>query len=168
MPLVFTTNHKFNLQQNGAVFAGKIQRTALRLVLTFMSAMCVGSLTTLISIILDKVARRYGKMSSTPEGPLYVSCVQSALLPVGLFWFRWTLAPSIHWIAPTMAIGCATMDLFSIYLATCNYLADTYQRYASSALAAQSSCTLRSLPQSAGYKTDMNQAAICLQEFFRS
>lgn len=170
MPLVFTTNHNFNLEQNGAVFAGKIQRTALRLVLTVMAAMCVGSIiSTVISMFQEKVARHYGKMSSTPEGRLYFSCVQSAFLPIGLFWFGWTLAPSIHWIVPTMAIGCATMGLFSIYLAVCNYLADTYQRYASSALAAQSFCTLRSFrPQSAGCKTDMNQAAICLQEFFRS
>ena len=66
-----------------------------------------------------------------------------------------------------MAIGCATMGLFSIYLAVCNYLADTYQIYASSALAAQSFCTLPFLrPQSAGWKTDMHQVAICLQEFF--
>ncbi|KAH8601990.1 putative MFS multidrug transporter [Bisporella sp. PMI_857] len=125
VPLVFTTNHNFTLEQNGAVFA----------------AMCVGSLmSTVISLFQEKVAHRYGKISSTPEGRLYFSCVQSALLPIGLFWFAWTLAPSIHWIAPTMAIGCATMGLFSIYLAVFNYLADTYHRYASSALAAQSFC----------------------------
>lgn len=39
-----------------------------------------------------------------------------------------------------MAVGCATMGIFSIYLAVFNYLADTYHRYASSALAAQSFC----------------------------
>jgi hypothetical protein len=39
-----------------------------------------------------------------------------------------------------MGIACATMGIFSIYLATFNYLADTYHRYASSALAAQSCC----------------------------
>jgi hypothetical protein len=39
-----------------------------------------------------------------------------------------------------MAVGCATMGIFSIYLATFNYLADTYHRYASSAIAAQSCC----------------------------
>ncbi|KAL9045016.1 MAG: hypothetical protein Q9214_001889, partial [Letrouitia sp. 1 TL-2023] len=123
VPLVFTVNHNFDLQENGAVFA----------------AMCVGSIiSTIISMFQDKVARNYGKASSTPEGRLYFSCVQSGLLPVGLFWFGWTLAPSIHWIVPTMAIGCATMGLFSIYLAVCNYLADVYQTYASSALAAQS------------------------------
>lgn len=95
-----------------------------------------------IGIFQEKVALRYGKMSSTPEGRLYLSCLQTALLPVGLFWFAWTLAPLIHWIVPTMAIGCATMGLFSVYLAVSNYLADTYHRYASSALAAQSFCML--------------------------
>ncbi|RYP67531.1 hypothetical protein DL771_007181 [Monosporascus sp. 5C6A] len=125
VPLVFTTNHNFNLEQNGAVFA----------------AMCIGSLiSTIIGMFQDRIANHYGKMSSTPEGRLYSSCVQSALLPIGLFWFAWTLVPSVHWIVPTLAIGCATMGLFSIYLAVFNYLADTYHRYASSALAAQSFC----------------------------
>ena len=41
---------------------------------------------------------------------------------------------------PTTAIGCATMGIFSIYLAVFNYLADTYHRSGSSALAAQSFC----------------------------
>ena len=95
-----------------------------------------------IGIFQEKVARRYGKISSTPEGRLYLSCLQTALLPVGLFWFAWTLGPSIHWIVPIMAIGWATMGLFSVYLAVSNYLADTYHRYASSALAAQSFCML--------------------------
>ena len=170
MPLVFTTNHNFNLEQNGAVFAGKIKRKTLRLVLTFILAMCVGSLISIVlSVFQDKVAHHYGKMSSTPEGRLYFSCVQSALLPIGLFWFAWTLAPSVHWIVPTMAIGCVTMGLLSIYLAVFNYLADVYYRYASSALAAQSFCTLRSFrPKPAVFKADMNQAAICLQGSFRS
>jgi hypothetical protein len=52
----------------------------------------------------------------------------------------WTSFPSIPWIVPTLAVGCATMGIFSIYLAVFNYLADTYHRYASSALAAQSFC----------------------------
>ena len=103
--------------------------------------MCIGSiLSTIISVSQEKVARHLGKLSSTPEGRLYFSCVQSTLLPIGLFWFGWTLSGSIHWIVPTIAIGCATMGIFSIYLAVFNYLADTYHRYASSALAAQSFC----------------------------
>ena len=125
IPLVFSTNHNFNTQQSGAVFA----------------AMCAGAiLSTALSIYQEKIARHYGKISATPEGRLYFSCIESALMPIGLFWFGWTAFPSIHWIVPALALGCATMGIFSIYLAVFNYLADTYHRYASSALAAQSFC----------------------------
>ena len=103
--------------------------------------MCIGAiLSTLLSIYQEKIARHYGKLSASPEGRLYFSCIESALLPIGLFWFGWSSFPSIHWIIPTLAIACSTMGIFSIYLAVFNYLADTYHRYASSALAAQSFC----------------------------
>ncbi|KAL8997940.1 MAG: hypothetical protein Q9169_002933 [Polycauliona sp. 2 TL-2023] len=125
IPLVFGTNHNFNIQQRFSVFA----------------SMVVGALlSTILSIYQEKIAIRYGKISSTPEGRLYFSCIESALMPIGLFWFGWTSFPQTHWIAPTLAVGCATMGIFSIYLAVFNYLADTYHRYASSALAAQSFC----------------------------
>lgn len=125
IPLVFGTNHHFNTQQSGAVF----------------TAMCVGAiLSTILSIYQEKVARHYGKMSATAEGRLHFSCIESVLMPIGLFWFGWTSFSSIHWIVPTLAVGCATMGIFSIYLAVFNYLADTYHQYASSALAAQSFC----------------------------
>ncbi|KAL9037030.1 MAG: hypothetical protein Q9214_005876, partial [Letrouitia sp. 1 TL-2023] len=129
IPLVFGTNHHFNIEQSGAVFA----------------AMCVGALlSTALSIYQEKIALRYGKAgsssSSSPEGRLYFSCIESALMPIGLFWFGWTSFPQIHWIVPTVAVCCATMGIFSIYLAVFNFLADTYHRYASSALAAQSFC----------------------------
>lgn len=127
IPLVFSTNHGFNVQQIGAVF----------------SAISIGSLlATLLSIYQEKAAARMGKLSSSPEGRLYFACVESILMPVGLFWFGWTSYPSIPWIVPVLALGCATMGIFTIYLATFNYLADTYHRYASSAIAAQSFCML--------------------------
>lgn len=104
-------------------------------------AMCVGViLITLISIWQEKLVARFGKSSSAAEGRLYFVCGASILLPIGLFWFGWTSFSSIHWIVPSIAVGCATMGIFSIYLATFNYLADTYHRYASSAIAAQSFC----------------------------
>jgi len=106
-----------------------------------MAAICIGALlSTILSIYQEKIARHYGKLSSTPEGRLYFSCIESALLPIGLFWFGWSSFPSTHWIVPTIAVGVATMGIFSVYLAVFNYLADTYHRYASSALAAQSFC----------------------------
>lgn len=124
IPLVFETRHNFNTEQSGAVFA----------------AISIGSiLATFLSIYQEKLAKkRWPKLTSSPEGRLYFACLESALLPIGLFWFGWTTYSSIPWISPVLAIGCAQMGIFSIYLAVFNYLADVYHRYASSALAAQS------------------------------
>ncbi|CBF89363.1 hypothetical protein AN0498.2 [Aspergillus nidulans FGSC A4] len=125
IPLVFKTNHEFNIEQTGAVF----------------TSMCVGSLLiTVISIYQEKIANRFNLLPATPEARLYFVCFEAVLMPIGLFWFGWTSSPSIHWISPTIAIGCSTMGIFSVYLAVFNYLADTYHRYASSAIAAQSCC----------------------------
>ncbi|EYE93761.1 MFS transporter [Aspergillus ruber CBS 135680] len=125
VPLVFATNHGFNIQQTGAVF----------------TSICVGVvLMTSISIVQEKLASRFRILPKSAEGRLYFACVQAALLPIGLFWFGWTSYSSIPWIVPTIAVGCATMGIYSVYLAVFNYLADTYHRYASSAIAAQSCC----------------------------
>lgn len=75
IPLVFETNHGFTLDQSGAVFA----------------ALSIAAIiSTIFSIYCEKIVkRRYPKISNTPEGRLYLACVQSALLPIGLFWFGW-------------------------------------------------------------------------------
>ncbi|KAF4540821.1 putative mfs multidrug protein [Lasiodiplodia theobromae] len=125
IPLVFETRHNMSLGQANSIFA---------------VMMIFAVLAVLLSIYQENWARRKGKLVDNPEGRLYFACIQSALMPIGLFMFGWTSASSIHWIVPTIAIGLATVGIFSIYLATFNYLADVYHRYASSALAAQSFC----------------------------
>ncbi|KAL9619218.1 MAG: hypothetical protein Q9160_006153 [Pyrenula sp. 1 TL-2023] len=128
--LVFRTNHSPTFSTTSSIAA-------------IYAAIITGSLlSTIISIYQEKLALRYAprKLTSTPEGRLYFACVESIFLPIGLFWFGWTQFRSVHWIAPVCAIGCATIGIFSIYLAVFNYLADTYGAYASSAIAAQSFC----------------------------
>ncbi|KAI0893580.1 MFS general substrate transporter [Annulohypoxylon nitens] len=78
--------------------------------------------------------------AESPESRLYFSCFTSVLLPAGLYLFGFAAQPSIHWMVPAFSIFLATMGIFYIYLATFNYLADIYQSYASSSLAAQSFC----------------------------
>lgn len=131
--LVMSANHAFTVAQSGAVFAA-------------ISAAALAS--TALSIYQDDraVRRAWGAAwprpfrldFACPEGRLYFSCLESLLMPAGMLLFGWTCAPSVHWIAPCLAVAVTTMGIFSIYLATFNYLADTYHRYASSALAAQS------------------------------
>ena len=136
--------------------------------LTISKAISVGAiLATLLSIYQEKIAIRFGKMSNTPEGRLYFACIESILMPVGLFWFGWTSFPSVPWIVPTMAVGCATMGIFSVYLAVFNYLADTYHRYASSAIAAQSCCKLYGFIKYFLVIDNVRQAEIFLEASFR-
>lgn len=106
------------------------------------ASLTVGAvLATIVSIWQDKYTRTWKTFANPqPHHRLYFACVESLLLPIGLFWFGWSSQPHIHWIIPAMGIACATMGIFSIYLATFNYLADTYNKQASSALAAQSFC----------------------------
>ncbi|RDW61741.1 MFS transporter [Aspergillus mulundensis] len=125
IPLVFSTTYGFTLEQTGAVFT-----------VILVSA----TLATLLSIFQDKAARKYNLFNTSPESRLYFACIESVCLPIGLFWFGWTAQPTIHWIVPTLGIGCAIAGIFAIYLATFNYLADAYGEFASSAIAAQSFC----------------------------
>jgi len=141
IPIVYQRSYNFDIQQSGAVF----------------SAMSIGAtLSTILSIYQDRWLYNYMNRStksseaksgfmkwidlSSPESRLYFACIESTLLPIGLFWFGWTQFPSVPWIVPTLSVACSTMGIFSVYLATFNYFADVYHRYASSALAAQSFC----------------------------
>lgn len=99
-----------------------------------------GVLAALLSIYQNKVMDYYGIILPAPEGRLYFCCIEAALMPVGLFWFAWTSFAQVPWIVPMLAIGCVTIGLYTIFLAVNNYTADTYHRYASSALAAEAFC----------------------------
>ncbi|KAL4735678.1 major facilitator superfamily domain-containing protein [Aspergillus similis] len=127
IPLVYQSTYGFSLSSANAIF----------------TATCVASiLSTLLSITQSILASRNERWNTVPEHRLYFACVESVLLPAGLFMFGWTSqhGGTIPWIVPTIAVGISTMGIFSIYLSVFNYLADTYRRYASSALAAQNFC----------------------------
>lgn len=150
IPLVFARQYGWNTEQSGYIFA----------------AMIVGSvLATLVGIWQERILHHSKWQAETnsddagsekpskfwafmrrnfppysPEARLYFTCVTATLLPIGLFMFGFTARPSTHWIAPAIAITLATIGIYSVYLAVFNYFADTYHRYASSALAAQSFC----------------------------
>ncbi|KAL2163334.1 hypothetical protein VTH06DRAFT_5391 [Thermothelomyces fergusii] len=98
-------------------------------------AAAAGSLSDRIWALLR---RRFP--ASAPESRLYFTCVTSTFLPAGLFVFGFSARPDAHWIGPTIGLVLATMGILSVYLAVFNYFADTYHKYASSALAAQSFC----------------------------
>lgn len=106
IPLVFETRHNMSLGQANSIFAVMI---------------VFAILAVLLSIYQENWARRKGKLMDNPEGRLYFACIESALMPIGLFMFGWTSASSIHWIVPTIAIGLATVGIFSICMIASNY-----------------------------------------------
>ena len=133
IPLVFETAYSFSLSSADAVFTSS----------------CIGTTVALgLSLVQESLVTRHWKKwkvnrppwNSVPEHRLYFSCVESLLLPLGLFLFGWSAHYQVHWMVPAMAVGISTVGIFSVYLSVFNYLADTYHRYASSALAAQSFC----------------------------
>ncbi|RGP77797.1 drug proton antiporter yhk8 [Fusarium longipes] len=126
--IVFREVYGFDSTQVGAVYA----------------AVVVGSILSIVMAVIQEPLTRlvfpHKIFSTTPEQRLLSPCIQSILLPIGLFWFFISARSDVTWVSPTLAIGSCTMGIYSIYLAVFNYLADTYHGYASSALAAQSLC----------------------------
>ncbi|KAI8623229.1 major facilitator superfamily domain-containing protein [Xylariaceae sp. FL1651] len=155
VPLVFRRQYNFNIEQSGFVFAAMIIGSILATVIgIFQEDLLKHPRWQDISIDPSSGSGRDVEYQShslwafirrkfpvdLPESRLYFTCFTAVLLPAGLYLFGFAAQPSIHWIVPTIAIGFATMGIYYIYLATFNYLADIYQAYASSALAAQSFC----------------------------
>ncbi|RAH48941.1 MFS general substrate transporter [Aspergillus brunneoviolaceus CBS 621.78] len=134
IPLVFETAYSFSLSSANAIFAASCIGSTVAL------ALCLVQESLATSFWYTRKRDHQSMWNSVPEHRLYFSCVESLLLPLGLFLFGWSAQYQVHWIVPAVAVGISTVGIFSIYLSVFNYLADTYHRYASSALAAQSFC----------------------------
>jgi hypothetical protein len=108
-------------------------------------ALSVGAIIgTIINPIQDKLYLRSAKNNKespgkpVPEARLYFAVPGSLIFTAGMFWYGWSSYKSIHWIVPTLGIGCVGLGIYEIYMAVVNYLADAYEKYAASALSAAS------------------------------
>lgn len=66
--------------------------------------------------------------------PMMFSCW---FIPIGLFIFAWTSYPQVHWIGPAIGGFPVGFGFIFLYNSANNYLVDTYQHQAASALAAK-------------------------------
>lgn len=66
----------------------------------------------------------------------FIRMVGSLFFASGLFIFAWTSDKDIFWLAPCIGIVVLGFGFFTIFQASINYLIDTFQRYAASAVAA--------------------------------
>jgi MFS family permease len=98
-PLVFSTNHGFELWQIGLTFIG------------LLVGLVIGALTN--PLWVKNYFRLVAKFNAAnppkagdkplkpdPEFRLPPTIAGSILVPIGLFWFGWTTYSSVHWIVP--------------------------------------------------------------------
>jgi len=71
-----------------------------------------------------------------PEARLPPMMIGSIFFAGGLFLFGWTSSKDIHWIFPVLGTVLLGFGFFTIFQSALNYLIDTFQRYAASAIAA--------------------------------
>ena len=71
-----------------------------------------------------------------PEARLPPMMVGSVFFAGGLFIFGWTSNKSITWVAPCIGAVLMGFGFFTIFQGALNYLIDTFQKYAASAIAA--------------------------------
>ncbi|KAK7722036.1 hypothetical protein SLS63_009317 [Diaporthe eres] len=78
-----------------------------------------------------------------PEFRIPAMFVGSAIVPVGLFWYGWSVQARLHWIMPNAGIVIFSMGAIVCLQCMQAYIIDSYSRFAASAMAA--AVVLRSL-----------------------
>lgn len=73
---------------------------------------------------------------AAPEARLLPAMVGGSFLPIGLFWFAWTIYPSIHWIVPLIGTSFFGFGQVLLFISLMNYTIDAYTVFAASSLAA--------------------------------
>ncbi len=96
----------------------------------------LGALANIYNQILYNKAYHAAGNRAVPEKRLPPMMVGSVLFCSGQFLTGWTASPNIHWIVPCIGLVLLGTGFFTIFQAALNYLVDTFQEYAASAVAA--------------------------------
>jgi hypothetical protein len=97
-PLIFTTNHGFNLWQIGLTFMGL-------LVAMIVACLSTPFWTKLRHHLREKRFKETGVFKDEPEDQLPPVIFGAPLITGGLFWFGFTTYPQVHWIVPIIGSG---------------------------------------------------------------
>ncbi|KAI4861027.1 polyamine transporter 1 [Hypoxylon rubiginosum] len=116
-------------------------------------ALCVGSFTGCLINMGNQLYYNKGYHAAgdraVPERRLPPMMLGSVLFATGQFITGWTADPSIHWIVPVLGLYLSGCGFNTIFQAALNYLVDTFQMYAASAVAANTflrSCFAAAFP----------------------
>lgn len=103
LPQTFRTTHSMNLWQSGLTFTGII-------IGMLCGAATAPAWVRIRRQLMAKREMETGKAGvSEPEYQLPPAIVGAILIPIGLFWFAWTIRSDVHWLVPILGsavFGC--------------------------------------------------------------
>lgn len=92
----------------------------------------------------NKVAQKHMERGDfQPEHRLYIMSVGGFFLPIGLFWYGWSVQAQTHYMVPLVGTGVIGFGLLMTFMPANTYLVDVFTVHAASAMAANT--VLRSL-----------------------
>lgn len=90
-----------------------------------------------------RVLKKRNNGVGKPEFRVPLMVPGALLVPIGLFWYGWTVQAHTHWILPNIGVAIFTGGLIIGFQCIQTYIVDAYTRYAASAVGAAT--VLRSL-----------------------
>lgn len=121
---VFADEYGFGPGQSGMAYFG----------LTSGFIFCQISLGHFSDWYIRRVSLKH--RGTKPEDRLPPIFIGATLLPIGLFWYGWSLEAHTHWIVPIVGSAFIAMGILYTYLPVQMYLVDSYTTFASSATGA--------------------------------
>lgn len=91
-----------------------------------------------MGLILDRIAKQEKEKTekSSPETILWLLIPAGALVPVGLFWYGWSVHAKTFWLVPLIGLGVFGFAIMGIFMPVQVYLIRTFDHHSASALAA--------------------------------
>lgn len=124
-PIIYQKGKGYSASSTGLMFIPLI-------VGVLLSAACA----PLVNMHYMKLVRQHNGHPPA-EARLYPMMVSCWLIPVGLFIFAWTSYTDLHWAGPAFGGFPVGFGFIFLYNSANNYLVDSYQHQAASALAAK-------------------------------
>lgn len=94
---------------------------------------------------IPQIDRLYNKLADTrgngvgkPEYRIPVANIGAVCVPVGLFWYGWSVERHDFWLVPIIGTSFFGLGMILIFNSVQNYYIDAFTRYAASAIAAGS------------------------------
>lgn len=120
------------------VFEGQYHFNSGNVGLTFLG-IGIGAMLGLVifGLVSDRIVKHMSaKGEMKPEYRLPPLIPGSLLIPIGLFWYGWTVEAHTHWILPIIGTMFVGLGLLATFMTINTYLVDAFPTFAASAMAA--------------------------------